>query len=272
MIHYMKLQDDPFIKIKNKNKTIEMRLNDEKRKKINIGDNIEFTNIKTEEKMTCKVLGLYHYKNFEELYDNHDKISIGYEDTEIANPEDMSAYYDEKEILKYGVLGIEIKIINTHVDIGINEEFGSFKFRVGIVLIKNNKLLCMKAKKFDGYVLPGGHVELNELSNQAVLREGKEELGTEVVIKDLLCVHENLFYNKGKVFNEICYYYIVDTKNSLPIDDFIVSEIDKGISKKHSYVWLEIKTLEKNNLRPTSIAKLIQDDIKETNKIIITRE
>lgn len=47
MIHYMKLQNNPFIKIKNKTKTIEMRLNDEKRKKINIGDNIEFTNIKT---------------------------------------------------------------------------------------------------------------------------------------------------------------------------------------------------------------------------------
>lgn len=112
MIHYMKLQNDPFIKIKNKTKTIEMRLNDEKRKKINIGDNIEFTNIKTEEKMTCKVLGLYHYKNFEELYANHDKISIGYEDTETANPEDMSAYYESEEINKYGTVAIEIELTN----------------------------------------------------------------------------------------------------------------------------------------------------------------
>ena len=31
MKHYMKLQDDPFKKIKNKTKTIEMRLNDEKK-------------------------------------------------------------------------------------------------------------------------------------------------------------------------------------------------------------------------------------------------
>ena len=42
----MKLQDDPFKKIKNKTKTIEMRLNDEKRKKIKQDDLIEFTNIK----------------------------------------------------------------------------------------------------------------------------------------------------------------------------------------------------------------------------------
>lgn len=111
MIHYMKLQDDPFLKIKNKTKTIEMRLNDEKRKKINVGDVIEFTNIKTEEKMTCKVLGLYHYKNFEELYANHDKVSIGYKDTEVANPDDMSTYYESSEINKYGTVAIEIELM-----------------------------------------------------------------------------------------------------------------------------------------------------------------
>ena len=33
MKHYMKLQNDPFTKIKNKTKTIEMRLNDGKRRK-----------------------------------------------------------------------------------------------------------------------------------------------------------------------------------------------------------------------------------------------
>ena len=49
MKHYMKLQNDPFTKIKNKTKTIEMRLNDEKRRKIKIHDLIEFTNIKTGE-------------------------------------------------------------------------------------------------------------------------------------------------------------------------------------------------------------------------------
>jgi ASC-1-like (ASCH) protein len=38
MKHYMKLQNDPFTKIKNKTKTIEMRLNDEKRRKIKIHD------------------------------------------------------------------------------------------------------------------------------------------------------------------------------------------------------------------------------------------
>ena len=110
MIHNMKLQNDPFIKIKNGSKTIEMRLNDEKRKKINIGDSIEFTNIETNEKLICKVLNLYKYKNFEELYKNHDKMSIGYDKDEVSNSNDMKKYYAEDKINKYGVLGIKIKL------------------------------------------------------------------------------------------------------------------------------------------------------------------
>ncbi len=55
-----------------------MRLNDEKRKLLRIGDFIEFENILTHEKITCEIINLYYYKNFEELYKHHDKIATGY--------------------------------------------------------------------------------------------------------------------------------------------------------------------------------------------------
>ena len=42
MTHIMNLESSAFLKIANGNKTIELRLNDEKRQKINIGDQIEF--------------------------------------------------------------------------------------------------------------------------------------------------------------------------------------------------------------------------------------
>ena len=47
MIHNMKLVDFAFNAIKNKEKDIELRLNDEKRSLINVGDTIIFTNITT---------------------------------------------------------------------------------------------------------------------------------------------------------------------------------------------------------------------------------
>lgn len=85
-----------------------MRLNDEKRNLIKIGDEIEFTNVKTNELLTCKVTNLFMYKNFGELYNNHNKISIGYKENENANPDDMLMYYSKEDIEKYGVLGIEL--------------------------------------------------------------------------------------------------------------------------------------------------------------------
>lgn len=44
MIHEMKLNNEPFTLIKAGTKVIELRLNDEKRRKLAVGDKIEFTN------------------------------------------------------------------------------------------------------------------------------------------------------------------------------------------------------------------------------------
>ena len=111
MIHKMNLWNDSFIAIKEGWKTIEMRLNDDKRRKIQTGDIVEFTNISTLEKMSCLVVKIYNYKTFEELYLNHSKVSIGYKEDETAKPEDMLVYYSMEEIKNYGVLGIEIKVL-----------------------------------------------------------------------------------------------------------------------------------------------------------------
>ena len=111
MKHEMRVHDDPFNKIKQGTKKIEIRLNDEKRKSINIGDTIEFTNRKTSEKMLVKVNGLFKYSNFEELYKNWDKVILGYDEDDTANPKDMEEYYSKEEQEKYGVLAIKIEKI-----------------------------------------------------------------------------------------------------------------------------------------------------------------
>lgn len=107
-VHDLNLQNAPFEAIKSGLKKIEMRLYDEKRSIIAIGDIIVFTNAITGEKLTCLVKNLYRYTNFEELYKNHKKSDLGYKDDEIARPEDMGQYYSNERIQKYGVLGIEI--------------------------------------------------------------------------------------------------------------------------------------------------------------------
>ena len=56
----MKLQNVPFKQIKDGSKIIEVRLNDEKRKTLEINDIIIFSNIKTNEQLEKKII--YHRK------------------------------------------------------------------------------------------------------------------------------------------------------------------------------------------------------------------
>ena len=55
MVHTMNLQEEPFQMIKEKTKTIELRLYDEKRRTIKPGDMIAFNNNHTEEILKVKV-------------------------------------------------------------------------------------------------------------------------------------------------------------------------------------------------------------------------
>jgi ASC-1-like (ASCH) protein len=87
-----------------------MRLNDEKRSLIKVGDFIKFINRVTNEEITTLVKGLYYYESFDELYRHFDKVSIGYDEDEDVDPNDMSQYYSNEDIEKYGVVGIEIKV------------------------------------------------------------------------------------------------------------------------------------------------------------------
>lgn len=110
-MHEMRLHNSPFNLIKSGTKTIELRLNDEKRSLIKVGDKIEFTNRVTEEKIMVEVINLHKYNSFSELYKHFDKVSMGYREDEEADPKDMEQYYSKDEQDKYGVLGIEIKLI-----------------------------------------------------------------------------------------------------------------------------------------------------------------
>lgn len=110
MIHYMKLRNKPFLMIRRGKKKIEMRLYDEKRMLINVGDMIEFKNIDSEEIIKVLVVNLYRFNSFKELYDNFDKSLLGYENDDEASYIDMEEYYSRLEQEKYGVLGIEIKL------------------------------------------------------------------------------------------------------------------------------------------------------------------
>ena len=109
----MKLNPAPFEMIKSGQKTIELRLYDEKRQLVNIGDEIVFTNTVTGETLKTKALKLHRFDSFADLYKSLPLLKCGYtsENVGSATPADMEQYYSVDEQNKYGVLGIEIKAL-----------------------------------------------------------------------------------------------------------------------------------------------------------------
>jgi len=114
MNHEMNLHAAPFELIRNGSKTVEMRLNDERRKNIKSGDTIVFTNMDTNEKLEVVVLKVVSFKDFADLYNHYGKCEIGYTKDGVANPDDMYMYYSKEQVQKYGVLAISIKVATKH--------------------------------------------------------------------------------------------------------------------------------------------------------------
>lgn len=111
MLHVLNLHPEPFKAIKSGLKDIEMRLYDERRRNIKVDDEIEFVSRENGEKLYAKVIALHLFPSFNELYKAFPKSRLGYREDEIANPEDMGKYYSPQAREKYGVVGIEIKLI-----------------------------------------------------------------------------------------------------------------------------------------------------------------
>lgn len=114
MTHHMKLHSEPFGMIASGEKTIELRLYDEKRQKLKLGDTIIFTNSQNpEQTVTATIKGLHRFQSFAHLYAALPLERCGYTRQQLttAHPDDMYAYYTRQQEQQYGVVGIEINII-----------------------------------------------------------------------------------------------------------------------------------------------------------------
>lgn len=196
MIYRMKLQNEPFKQIKKEIKKIEIRLNDEKRKIFEINDYIEFTNITTLEIMFVKITNLCHFESFEDLFNYFDKSTLG-----CGSYEEMYKYYSKEEENKYGVLGIEIKVLPKVNQVIHNEDnltlndANKVTLRAKLIVENNNDeiLICHMGVK---YFLIGGHIDNDESDEQCLTREVAEESGVTLDFSNILPIASSNYINK----------------------------------------------------------------------------
>lgn len=113
MKYEMKLQPKYYNFILNGTKRIEIRLFDEKRRQIKIGDTIKFLKEpNSNESFNAKIIGLLRYNTFEDMFRDFD-ISV-LSDKSMTKEELISTleqFYTKEKQKQYGVLGIRIELI-----------------------------------------------------------------------------------------------------------------------------------------------------------------
>lgn len=108
--HRMKLTPENFEKVKSGEKKYEFRLNDEKRKALQVGERVEFAKLpELEMSVIAEITSLHVFKNFSDLYQHFPEAVNGYSEIEFLDK--MYGYYTKLEEEKYGVVAIGILLV-----------------------------------------------------------------------------------------------------------------------------------------------------------------
>ena len=112
MIHEIKVKENYYNLIKSGTKIYEVRLLDNKRKLIKIGDIVRINKEPLmEEFLNATVVDLIHFKNFEEMANTIPAKEIGFEGCsfyEILN--EYRRFYSKEKEEMYGIVAIKLKI------------------------------------------------------------------------------------------------------------------------------------------------------------------
>jgi nucleoside triphosphatase len=119
-----------------------------------------------------------------------------------------------------------------------------------IILNSKNEVFLMRSHKWHGkYVVPGGHIELGESAEQALVREVKEETNLDIYDISHVITHEfihDLAFWKKRHF--IMFDYICHTKNLNKI---------KLNDEGQEYVWMDFeKALKSKEIEPFTLKAL----------------
>lgn len=115
MVYDMKLSSSPFEAMASGEKTIEIRLFDKKRRKLEIGDRIIFSMLDDpNRRIAVRITALFRFATFLELFSEISPERCGSaKGTSAAEAAaGMRKYYSSENEKRYGVLGIKVELID----------------------------------------------------------------------------------------------------------------------------------------------------------------
>jgi ADP-ribose pyrophosphatase YjhB (NUDIX family) len=135
--------------------------------------------------------------------------------------------------------------------IAFDEGNARFNHRVAGIAFSEGRVLLHRGEYDDFWSMPGGRVHLLEPSNEALVREMREELLTEVRVERLLWVVENFFSHENRDYHELGFYYLMSLQpDSAPCH---AREPFEGIddTAKIIFQWFDLDLLGTLPIYPT---------------------
>ena len=153
------------------------------------------------------------------------------------------------------------------MDLTFKTPNGRFNYRVGAIIIHNEKVLLMRNPEVPYLYTVGGRVSYDETTEEAVIREVLEETGVKLDVDRPVFFQEQFFNEEvtGEHFHEVAVYYLMKDRNNL--DNLRCSSVtERGVSEE--LVWIPLDELEKYYIVPVSIARELKDLPKQMTRIV----
>ncbi|MEM4714174.1 MAG: NUDIX hydrolase [Candidatus Nanoarchaeia archaeon] len=133
----------------------------------------------------------------------------------------------------------------------------SFRARVGVVILNENKLLLLRYLKQNppAIFLPGGVVRLGEKLEEAAKREVKAQTNLNIELQKLLYIYDNIKENGNK--HRLDIFFLAKAKN--------IQELNQNFSDI-KLDWINVDLLPSIDINPKIIKDQLLKDWKEKFK------
>ena len=125
-----------------------------------------------------------------------------------------------------------------------------FGVRATALIVEEGKLLVVEDE--DGFYTIGGAIQVGERTEEAVIREVKEELGVKAQARQLAFVVENRFEQDGVSYYNIEFHYLVNLLEEAPLTM-------KEDEKMQPCEWIDLDELQNIQLVPTFLKTALPD-------------
>ena len=125
-----------------------------------------------------------------------------------------------------------------------------FGVRATALIVKENRLLVVEDE--DGFYTIGGAIQVDEATEDAVVREVKEELGVASRAVQLAFIVENRFEQAGIHYHNIEFHYLVDLLEDAPL---VMQEDTKQLPCR----WIALDDLHTVDLKPAFLKSALPE-------------